>query len=48
MPPSGEPAAEVAVSRPAGDVADTAAAPMFGIVLGAVVMIVLALNALAY
>ena len=45
MPPSGEPAADLAVSRPTDDVA---AAPVFGILLGAVVMIVLALNALAY
>ena len=49
MPASSEPAADVALSNPAGDVAvGNSAAPLFGIVLGTVVMIVLALNALAY
>jgi hypothetical protein len=49
MPPSSEPAADLVLSKPAGDVvvADSAA-PLFGIVLGMVVMVVLALNALAY
>jgi len=50
MPPTSEPAtAEMALSEPARDmaVADSAA-PLFGIALGMVVMIVLALNALAY
>ena len=49
MPPSGEPAADLVLSKPAGDVSvGNSAAPLFGIVLGTVVMIVLALNALAY
>ena len=49
MPSSGEPAADLALSRPVDDVAvGDSAAPLFGIVLGTVVMIVLALNALAY
>jgi hypothetical protein len=49
MPPSSEPAANVALSNPAGEVAVVdSAAPIFGIILGTVVMIVLALNALAY
>jgi len=49
MPPSSEPAADLALNRPVDDVADgNSGAPLFGIVLGAVVMIVLALNALAY
>ena len=47
MPPSSEPAADIALRKPAGEVVDSAA-PIFGIVLGTVVMIVLALNALAY
>jgi len=47
MPPSNEPAADVAL-KPTGDVVDSAAAPLFGIALGMVVMIVLAINALAY
>jgi hypothetical protein len=49
MPPSSEPAVDLALSPPAGDVSvGDSAAPLFGIVLGTVVMIVLALNALAY
>ena len=49
MPPSSEPAADLALSRPSDDVAaGNSAAPLFGIVLGSFVMIVLALNALAY
>ena len=49
MPPSSDPAADVALSNPAGEVAVVdSAAPIFGIILGTVVMIVLALNALAY
>ena len=49
MPPSSEPAADLALSRPVDDVADgNGGAPLFGIALGSVVMIVLALNALAY
>jgi hypothetical protein len=50
MPPSAEPAADLAVNElPAGDIAvPDSAAPIFGIALGMVVMIVLALNALAY
>jgi hypothetical protein len=46
MPPTSEPAAaEITLNEPA--VVDNAA-PAFGIALGVVVMIVLALNALAY
>ena len=45
MPPSNEPALSTPVANVA--VADSAA-PIFGIVLGTVVLIVLALNALAY
>jgi hypothetical protein len=50
MPPSAEPATDLAVNQlPAGDIAvRDSAAPIFGIALGMVVMIVLALNALAY
>jgi hypothetical protein len=49
MPPSPEPVADLVLSKPAGDVAVAkSAAPVFGIVLGVVVMVVLALNALAY
>jgi hypothetical protein len=50
MPPTSEPAtAEIALSKPADDMAAVdSAAPLFGIALGMVVMIVLALNALAY
>jgi hypothetical protein len=50
MPPTTEPtAAEITLSKPAGDMAVVdSAAPLFGIALGMVVMIVLALNALAY
>jgi hypothetical protein len=50
MPPTSEPAtAEIALSKPAADMAVVdSAAPLFGIALGMVVMIVLALNALAY
>jgi hypothetical protein len=46
MPPSSEPAVN---ELPAADVTvRDSAAPLFGIVLGVVVMTVLALNALAY
>ena len=49
MPPSSEPIVEIALSKPPGEIAVVdSAAPIFGIVLGAVVMVVLALNALAY
>ncbi|MBV8778345.1 MAG: hypothetical protein JO258_14205 [Alphaproteobacteria bacterium] len=50
MPPTSEPAAaEIALSKPSDDIAVVdSAAPLFGIALGTVVMIVLALNALAY
>jgi len=49
MAPSREPTVEIALSKPADEAAIVdSAAPIFGIVLGAVVMIVLALNALAY
>jgi len=49
MPPSTDPAADLALTRPPSDVSvGDSAAPLFGIVLGTVVMIVLALNALAY
>jgi hypothetical protein len=49
MPPTSEPAAaEIALSKPADVAAVDSAAPIFGIALGMVVMIVLALNALAY
>ena len=49
MPPSSEPAANLILSKPAPDVVVVdSAAPLFGIVLGTVVMVVLALNALAY
>jgi hypothetical protein len=49
MPPTSEPAtAEVALHQPASEMAADSAAPIFGIALGMVVMIVLALNALAY
>jgi hypothetical protein len=49
MPPSSERVADIALSKPAGEIAGAdSAAPIFGIVLGTVVMIVLALNALAY
>ena len=50
MPPTSEPAAaEITLSEPAGEVAVVdSAAPVFGIALGVVVIIVLALNALAY
>ena len=49
MPPSSEPAADLVLNKPASDVvvADSAA-PLFRIVLGMVVVVVLALNALAY
>ena len=50
MSPTSEPAAaEIAVNTSAGEgaVVDSAA-PIFGIALGMVVMIVLALNAIAY
>ncbi len=50
MPPTSEPAtAEVVLNEPAGEMAIVdSAAPIFGIALGIVLMIVLALNALAY
>jgi hypothetical protein len=49
MPPASEPTADLVLSKPLGDVAVAdSAAPLFGIVLGMVVMVVLALNALAY
>jgi len=49
MPPSSEPAADLVLSRPVDNVSvGNSAAPLFGIALGTVVMIVLALNALAY
>ena len=50
MPPTSEPAsAEVALNEPVAEMAAVdSAAPIFGIALGMVVMIVLALNALAY
>jgi hypothetical protein len=49
MPPSSEPTADLALSAPAADVpVGDSATPLFGIALGAIVMIVLALNALAY
>jgi hypothetical protein len=49
MPPTSEPAAEVALNNSAGEAAVVdSAAPIFGIALGMVVMIVLALNAFAY
>lgn len=50
MPPTNEPAvAEITLRETAGDMAVVdSAAPLFGIALGMVVMIVLALNALAY
>jgi hypothetical protein len=47
MPPTSENSADLALGESASDAAGTAA-PLFGIVLGSVVMIVLALNALAY
>jgi hypothetical protein len=50
MSPTNEPAtAEIALNKPAGEMAVVeSAAPIFGIALGMIVMIVLALNALAY
>ena len=50
MPPTSEPAtAELTLNKPTGDIAVVDnAAPIFGIGLGMIVMIVLALNALAY
>ena len=49
MPPSSEPIVEIAISKPAGEMAVVdSTAPIFGIVLGTVVMVILALNALAY
>jgi hypothetical protein len=49
MPPTSEPAtAEIALSNPSEMVVVDSAARVFGIALGMVVMIVLALNALAY
>jgi hypothetical protein len=49
MPPTSEPAAEVALNNSAAEAAVVdSAAPIFGIALGMVVMIVLALNAFAY
>lgn len=49
MPPPSEPAADIALDEPTGNVAVAdSAAPLFGIVLGMVVVIVLAINALAY
>ena len=49
MPPPSEPTVDLVLTNPAGEVAvSDSAAPVFGIVLGMVVMVVLALNALAY
>jgi len=50
MPPTSEPAtAQITLNKPDVDLAVVdSAAPIFGIALGMVVMIVLALNALAY
>ena len=49
MPPASESAAEVTLNNSAGEAAVVdSAAPLFGIALGMVVMIVLALNAFAY
>ena len=49
MPPTSEPAvAEIALDNPTDVAVVDSAAPLFGIALGTVVMIVLALNALAY
>ena len=50
MPPPSEPIGDLAVSQlPVGDIAvRDSSAPVFGIVLGLVVVAVLALNALAY
>jgi hypothetical protein len=50
MPTTSEPAAaEIVLNKPvAGMAVVDSAAPVFGIALGMVVMIVLALNALAY
>ena len=49
MSPPSEPAGDLTLSKPPVDIAAVdSAAPIFGIALGIVVMIVLALNAIAY